>query len=298
MSIVERAIKKLQVATPQLSGTSGQPQQSSVVDTAPPTQPVGERRIPAPTPATPDLRIDRHVLRTAGLLPPENHSRVLAGQYRQIKRPLIAAAFGRGAEQLANGRLIVVSSALAGEGKTFTCMNLAMSIALERDTSVVLVDADVAKPHITRVLGLEGKRGLLDCVEDGRIDPESLVLSTDVPGLYVLPAGTRSETATELLASVRMERAAAHLLSTHSDRIVLFDSPPLLLTNESRALTQVAGQVVIVVRAGQTLQSDITAAIALVASNKPIGLVLNQSNEVREQQYHYASVDDDSLTDS
>jgi protein-tyrosine kinase len=283
MSFVERAIKKMQLATPPTAGV--QRRDEAPVAPAVPT-PVADQPVRV-APAKPDIHIDRYALRGAGLYPPEAQVRLLNGQYRQIKRPLIAAALGRGAEVITNGRFIMLASALPGEGKTFTCVNLALSMAMDKDISVLLVDADVAKPHISKVLGVEDRRGLLDCLEDESCDPESLVLTTDVPGLQVLPAGGRSETAPELLASVRMEKVAAQLLAASPDRVLLFDSPPLLLTNESRALAQVAGQIIIVVRAGITLQSDVKEAISLIGESKPIGLILNQSVEERSRQYYY-----------
>lgn len=286
MSIVERAIKKLQVATPQAPAT--RPLHAFAARDASGEAALPVEEVVQATPAIPDIHIDRFALRAAGLLPSEHHMRRLAGEYRHIKRPLIAAAFGRGAEPIKNGQFMMVASALPGEGKTFTCVNLAMSMALEKDASVVLVDADVAKPHISKVFGVESRRGLLDCLDDERCDPESLILSTDVPRFFVLPAGTRSETAPELLASVRMEKIATQLLTARTDRLLVFDSPPLLLTNESRALAQAAGQIVIVVRAGFTLQKDVMQAIRLVGETKPIGLVLNQSAEERLTEYSYS----------
>jgi protein-tyrosine kinase len=287
MSIVERAIKKLQVTNPASIAPARRTEGVATADiTVPNREPaeLGKRPV---SPARPAMHIDRNALRAAGLLPPESQVRMLAGQYRQIKRPLIAAAFGRGIEKVDKGQFIMVASALPGEGKTFTCVNLALSMAMEKDTSVVLVDADVAKPHISHVLGLADRQGLLDCLEDDTRDVEALTLTTDIPGFHILPAGTRSETAPELLASVRMEQLAARLLAADPDRLILFDSPPLLLTNESRALAQVVGQVVVVVRAGFTLQSDVTAAIDLVSENKPIGLVLNQSVDEQPGRYYY-----------
>jgi len=127
--------------------------------------------------------------------------------------------------------------------KTFTSINLALSIARERDVSVLIMDADVAKPHISRIFGIDQEPGLLDALADDDLDIESLVLPTDVPGLSMLPAGHHHEAATELLASARMSQLIARLTVRDPRRIVLLDSPPLLLSSESRALVQIAGQV-------------------------------------------------------
>ena len=149
--------------------------------------------------------VNKGALRAVGLLPPEHQERQIADQYRQIKRPLIAAALHKGSDALRNAQFIMVSSALPGDGKTFTSINLSISISREKDLHVLLIDADVAKPHISQLLGVAQQPGLLDALHDPSIDIESLILPTDIPGLSVLPAGRRSETATELLASQRME---------------------------------------------------------------------------------------------
>jgi len=161
------------------------------------------------------VRISLPALRAAGLLAPEEEERQLAQQYRKIKRPLIVNAVGRGAPPLPNGHVIMLASALAGEGKTFTAVNLALSMSLEKDVHVLLVDADVEKPHVSRLLGVGEAPGLLDVLRNSSLDVEKVILPTDVPNLFVLPAGTASPEATELLASVRMEevmRAIAALV--------------------------------------------------------------------------------------
>lgn len=236
------------------------------------------------------IEINRLALRSAGLMPPEHQDRIISDQYRQIKRPLIANAMDRSdGALLRNARLIMMASALPGDGKTFTSINLALSMSLEKDITVVLVDADVAKPHVSRVFGVDQEPGLLDALMDRSIDVESLVLPTDVPGLSILPAGRRTETATELLASARMEEVVRQLGSRYPHRITLFDSPPLLLTSESRVLAEVVGQVVLVVRAGKTPQQAVLDAISYLGDDqsKSIGLVLNQSEHTAHGGSYY-----------
>ena len=306
MSIVERAIKKLQSQQP---AAATEPQRANV-DTvsrrraSPPTEPLAPRtpidsgarvdsgaRAPV-APAIvrrPDktIGLDRHALRTAGLLPPEHQERQIQNQYRQIKRPLIANALGKNAPAVPNGHLIMVASAMPGEGKTFTSMNLALSMAVEKDISVLLVDADVAKPHISTLLGLQNEPGLLDALQNELLDVESLVIGTDVEGLSILPAGRRNETATELLASARMEEVVVQLARGNDTRIVLFDSPPLLLTSESRVLSAVVGQIVLVVRSGFTAQHAVLDAIGHLPEGKSTGIVLNQCDVEQESRYYY-----------
>jgi exopolysaccharide/PEP-CTERM locus tyrosine autokinase len=232
------------------------------------------------------IHIDRDALRHAELLPPLSQERQLSGEYRQIKRPLIANALGRGVPKTPNGHRIMIASAMPGDGKTFTSINLALSFALEKDLSVVLVDADVAKAHLSRVLGVENEPGLMELLH-GEQDPESVILQTDVPGLSILPAGKTVETATELLSSARMEHIAAQISARDPKRIVLFDSAPLLVTSEAMALVSAVGQIVMVVRAGITPQSAVLDAIELLGEGKSIGLVLNQTDEQVRPGYYY-----------
>ncbi len=238
------------------------------------------------------VRIDPVALRIAGLAPPEHQHRQLADQYRHIKRPLIGGATGRGGNQVDRGQLIMMASAVPGEGKTFTSINLALSMAMEKDVSVLLVDADIAKPHISRTFGIDNEPGLMDALRDEKSNIESMILPTDVPNLSLLPAGHRSETATELLASQRMDETARYLARSDPNRVVLFDSPPLLLTSESRALAHWVGQVVIVVRAEFTPQQAVLDAIAQIGENKSISLVLNQSKVATTSYYGYGGQDE------
>jgi exopolysaccharide/PEP-CTERM locus tyrosine autokinase len=221
------------------------------------------------------------------VFPPEHQARSLAREYRQIKRPLIDNMLGRGAPAVPHGNLLMVTSAIAGEGKTFTTINLAFSLALEKDVQVVLVDADIPKPHISRLLGVSDEPGLLDLLQDSTRDVESLILPTSVEGLSVLPAGARSENATELLASDRMRRIVARIGEGAPDRIVLFDSPPLLLTTESQALTNVVGQIVVVVRAGVTPQHAVIDALSHVGEHGQVSLLLNQTVTGSSPGYYY-----------
>jgi protein-tyrosine kinase len=290
MSLVEKAIKKLQ------DSRQGVP--PSANDGLVAAADASEMRLapvvtaPAVAPATPQrvrkaIAVRRNVLRTAGLLAPEHQEREIADQYRQIKRPLLAAITGRGGEKREDGHLIMVASALPGEGKTFTSVNLAMSMAMEKDINVLLVDADTPKPHITHIFGLEKQPGLLDALADPALDVEGLVVDTDLPRLSLLSVGTHMEGATELLASSHMQRVVARMASADSRRVVIFDSPPLLLTQESRVLAEAAGQIVLVVRAGETLQKAVADAISHLNPEKAIGLVLNQSDATPSDGYYY-----------
>jgi len=211
---------------------------------------------------------------------------LIVEQYRRIKRPLIANLQEKGDKPTEHARCIMMTSALPGDGKTYTSINLAFSLAREKDTTCLLIDADVAKPHISGIFGLQEERGLLDALTDDSVDVESLVLPTDVSGLYLLPAGKPIEGATELLASARMQTILERLNGVNSKRICLFDSPPLLLSSESRVLVNLMGQIVLVVRAGVTPKQAVFDAIGNIEESKYVGLILNQSEIVTSGGYY------------
>lgn len=234
-------------------------------------------------------RISPDALRQAGLLPPASEERAISHQFRSLKRPLIRAAFEAltdGAADGASPRSIMVSSALPGDGKTFTSLNLALSMALERDHSVILVDGDVAKPHLSKVFHAEEEPGLLDVLEDPTRNIESVILPTDISSLCIVPVGRQSLQATELLASARMRAVIQELEALDPQGIVLVDSPPILLTSEARVLAGLFAQVVLVVRAGSTPQQAVLDAIGLIGEGPQVSLVLNQALHVGGGGYY------------
>jgi exopolysaccharide/PEP-CTERM locus tyrosine autokinase len=259
----------------------------------------GEASVPAgtlsPVIATPSIdaasgatriAIDLNSMRAAGYLPEQEKDRQFADHFRLIKRPLMQRALQAPVASVADRRLIMVTSALPGDGKTFTSINLAMSIARERDVSVLLVDADLLKPHVSKIFGLQKERGLGDLLMDESQSAESAVVGTDVRGLSILPGGAPLESIAELLGSDRMRRIVQELCAANPRRIVLLDSPPLLITSEAQTLIGIAGQVVLVVRAGQTPQRAVTDAIKLIDDSKAGGLVLNEARVGLIERYY------------
>jgi protein-tyrosine kinase len=264
MTHIEEALQKLQRAQRPGPGSATQPRLATAIANKEPGY--GGHRIV----------MDTAQLRANGLLAPDAEERRLAEQYRTIKRPLLTNASLGSGSTVPDANLVAVVSALPGEGKTFTCLNLCLSIARERDWSVVLVDADCSKPHLTRMFSAEDKPGLIDLLREPGRTFDSLVMPTDVPGFSLLPAGSHDHHASELLASRRMDDLCAEL-SGRPGRIVVFDSSPLLLTTEAVVLASKVGQVVFVVKANQTPQDAVKAALEKVDHAKAIGCVLNQS---------------------
>lgn len=240
--------------------------------------------VPVAEPEEPSKRItvDLNALREMGYLAEQGLEQRFAGHYREIKRPLIEKALAGAADM----RVITVTSALPGDGKTFTSLNLALSMARERDAYVLLVDADAPKGRISEILGVRSEPGLLDALADPSVDVESLVVGTNLRGLQVLPAGKFLENATELLASARMGQILARL-AARARRLVLFDSAPLLVSSEARALTRIPGQIVLVARVGVTPRRAVADALAQLDRNKLQGIVLNEVPLRKGEGYYY-----------
>ena len=235
----------------------------------------------------PRIELNFEKLKLAGMVTPDADRSQIAEEFRHIKRPLLLNAFGDGAIQVPNSNLIMVTSARPSEGKTFTTINLALSIALERDLTVLLVDADVAKPSIARVLNYPGTAGLVDYLADHDRPLSDLILQTSLPKLRILPSGRRHAHSTELLASESMSQLVQELAQRYSDRVVLFDSPPLLATSEASVLAGLMGQVVMVVEANKTKREELNEALTHLNPNQYVGLVLNKSGKPFGADYYY-----------
>jgi exopolysaccharide/PEP-CTERM locus tyrosine autokinase len=233
------------------------------------------------------LRIDIDGLRACGYLPEADNDRKFRDLYRQIKRPLLKNVLRRNAEETAEDpRLIMVTSALPGDGKTFTSVNLALSLAREREISVLLIDADLLKPQVSKIFGVTDAPGLTDVLTDEKLFPESVVLATSIRGLSLLPAGAPVGGTAELLGSGRMHQILRSLCLINPRWVVLLDSPPLLVTSEGPALLNIAGQVVLVVRAGVTPRQAVVDALALFGENQTGGIVLNEARLGMMHRYY------------
>ncbi|EGV28499.1 hypothetical protein ThidrDRAFT_3727 [Thiorhodococcus drewsii AZ1] len=221
-------------------------------------------------------RLALELMREEGLLTPDVKRSQLAEENRLIKLPLLMNVDKKGADIVDNANLIMVTSAVSGEGKSFSAINLAMSIVAERDRTVLLVDGDVARPTAAKRLGIDAEAGLLDLL-DGSIDSiADVLITTDLPNFRVLPAGRWHDRATELLASEQMARLMTEFSTRYQDRVVIFDSPPLLMASESAVLASMMGQIVMVVAAERTPQHAVADALARLGDDKIIGLLLNK----------------------
>lgn len=239
---------------------------------AEPVAPAATKAFAAPGVSAP---IDRDHLAEHGFLVPGAAVSMLAEEFRLVKRQLLLTARAIDEAGGTRSHTILVCSAKPGEGKTFCSINLALSLAAERDVEVLLVDADFAKPDVMARLGLEEGPGLLDALADPAIDVERCVVRTDIPKLSLLPAGTHSNDDTELLTSKRTDQVIDALIAADPRRIVIFDSPPALAASPASVLAAAVGQVMMVVRADKTGDSDLREAVALLDGCAHIQLVIN-----------------------
>lgn len=293
MNIIEKAIEKL-------DGGASAPAQAAEGARRPADTPgvpagVGERTERVEPGATQihagsTARVDLHRLSGLGFVTAESVQSPVAEQFRLIKRSLLAKTARDRAEGLASGNLIMVTSALPGEGKSYVAINLAMAIAMERDRTVLLVDADVAKSDVSRVLDIQCARGLTDLLGAPETDLADVVVETDVPKLTVLPAGRTLPNAPDLFSGPNMRHVIEVIARRYAEHVVIFDSAPLLYASGTSALAALVDQVVMVAEAFRTPQSALREGLAMLDEGPKVTMLLNKSRErIRSYYYPYRS---------
>ncbi len=275
-SLVERVAAKLaprvreeEPVTVGEADEVGEAQQRTVQPAGDPPAPLQRR--------SKQVAVDLRRLRTAGIFTPDSTLNRTTEEFRLIKRAVLLNATERVHAESKNANLIMVTSCKQGEGKTFVAFNLAMSIAAEKDYSVLLVDADPVRSAVLGELGIRADKGLVDILQDSSLDLAEVLIRTDVEGLSVLPAGQPQPLGAELFASERMGRVMEEISQRYSDRIIIFDTPPVLATTEPAALALHIGQIVFVVEAGKTSRNAIKEALNLISVCPNVGFVLNKA---------------------
>lgn len=271
--------KKRQEAKPEAEQhdanvTPSSPEPAAVASPAPKE---GEGKKPLTAQDLPPFEMDTASLSEKGLVALAGNRKAINEEFREIKRKLIGNAFGKIAKTLNNPNIIMVSSSRPSEGKTFTATNLALSIASEQDKTVLLVDADVLRPNVLNTLGLEPRAGLMEYLTGDVDDIAEVLYPTNIDKLKIIPAGKSHHLSTELLASQKMHETVDEFANRYPDRVVIFDTPPLIGINESAILANFAGQAVVVVEEGQTKISDIKNAVEGLNPDMAIGFVVNKS---------------------
>jgi protein-tyrosine kinase len=279
---IERATQTAQRASP-VHDNAFTPADSG---TAIPLTPVGSRRPTAPSRTAPKIELNFATLRDRNFITPDGERTQVAEGFRRIKRHVLANVLKPRPDAAVNR--VMVTSALPSEGKTFCSINLAISLAMELHRSVLLVDADTVKPNVLNSLCVQtALRGLMDLLANPALDPADLICETNIPNLRILPAGTAHRQSTELLASEAMKRLALELAHSSEDRIVIFDSPPLLAASEATALAGHMSQVLMIVAAGQTTEIALKEALhRLEGCDATVGMILNKQPG-RSSSYGY-----------
>jgi protein-tyrosine kinase len=268
IDLIERAAAQAGVDSPVLEDIDRQPVPPP--DDGPPRVPTSRR-----------VSIALNKLRAGQMILPDDDRSPLTENFRRVKRHVISEIDHRRKLSGGNQNLIMVTSALPGEGKTYCAVNLAISMAIEVNRTVLLVDGDVAKPSVTSLLGIrtDDERGLMDVLTGRGIPLSDVLCRTDIGTLSVLPAGRRSRRATEMLSSDAMRELLADMAGRYEDRIIIFDSPPLLAASEACALATSMSQILMIVEAGRTTEAALSDALARIQACPAVGIVLNKGTE-------------------
>ena len=233
------------------------------------------------------IEIDFFQLKSRGMLSPEDSSSQIAQEYRRIKRPVLKNAFSGEQLGIERGNLLMVTSAIPGEGKTFTALNLATSIAMEVDKTVLLIDADISRAGICDILQFDPGLGLSDLLVDQSLPVNETLIRTNLSNLTIMSAGQFRPNVTELFASEAMESFVTDIANRYPDRVIIFDSSPLTVTTEASVLSSLVGQVLLVVEANKTPQQVVQEAIDLIGQDKAIGVILNKTLSSETTSYGY-----------
>lgn len=282
-SIIEKALD----ASGEWSSTSGvfhrdllaEEQKKLSFDSAPP---VADAETDEPTR---QFDLDLNKLRKLGIIHPQRTNTEIVEEYRRIKQPLLHRMSAEASHRGTHFNLIGVTSAIAGEGKTFTALNLAISMAMEKDRTVLLVDSDMIKRGLSQLVGIDSYKGLADLLQDGQTALGEVLLRTNIAKLAVLPAGQCEAHYTELVGSSAMRRLSQQLALRYPERVIIFDTPPLLTASATRVLANLMDQVVMIVEVGKTPRKLIQEAMLLLGDSKPIGIVLNKTAKTSWAKY-------------
>lgn len=269
MNTIKGVVKRLEAGAADAK-SSPDPQQQEQVAVEP-------RERSADTSTTLNMvEVDIEGLKARCMLYPSAPKSSLSEEFRQMKRPLLANVDGRCAAPIPKSNFIVVTSSMPDEGKSFIAVNLAISLALEVDRTVLLVDADVEASSVSRILGVEERPGLIDFLSDNSLTVQDILLRTNIPNLRLIQSGALNPYSTELLSCERMRSFSDELAKRYKNRIIVFDSPPLIATSQSRVLAELGGQILVVVEAGRTSRRVVQTAIADLDRTKAISLILNK----------------------
>lgn len=237
------------------------------------------------------INIDIDKLNKKGFVSNNSDRKLINEEYRAIKRKVLDNAFGPLSKSLTNPNIVMITSSRPSEGKTFSAVNLALSIALEKGKTVLLVDADVLRPNVMRTLELQNQEGLIEYLLGEKTDISDIMCRTNIPNLRIIPAGRAHHLSTELLASEKMYEAVEEFANRYPDRIVIVDTPPLLGINETAILANLAGQAILVTEENKTRLNDVKKAVEQLNPEMAIGFIINKAQSTNTDSgygYYYA----------
>ena len=284
MTSIEKAVNRL-VGKPEAEGTLAS---STLLGDA--VEVVSSSRSDTSVEQKKPVELDRPLMAANSLLLPEMGGSPLADQFRRIKQPLLRRLDSQsGSNSLSN--VVMVTSSLEGEGKTYTSINLAISIAMELDRTALLVDLDMVKKSVVSQLGIVVDPGLSDYLINREVEIASIIHSTDIDRFKLIPAGNAKqiETNAELLTSEKMKAFLLDLSNRYKDRVIVLDTPPLLASSIAKGLAFMAGHLVMVVEAEKTSSTIISESLQYLDGSRFAGFVLNKTNLASSKDSVYGS---------
>jgi exopolysaccharide/PEP-CTERM locus tyrosine autokinase len=255
---------------------------------------------PAVSPTGPQLILDRGRLASFGIAIPSSARSRTVEEFRLVKRNLMNAWSQNDLiGDRRSSRVIMVTSARPGEGKTFSAFNLALAFASERDVKALLVDADTQHPGVPKILGIPGEQGIVDVLAGNR-ELSEVLIQTNIPNLMILPAGRGGPHVPELLSSREMGALLAEMTQRFADRFIIIDTPPCMASSDAAAIAPLVGQIVFIIEAHNTQQAEIEAALSTLSACPRISLLLNKSDTLASEHfgsygYYYHSGGSDEL---
>jgi protein-tyrosine kinase len=242
----------------------------------------------------PELILDRGRLASYGITIPSSARSRTVEEFRLVKRNLMAQfSQGESGTDQRSSRLIMVTSARPGEGKTFISLNLALAFASEKDVKALLVDVDTQHSTLQTILDITSQQGIVDVLA-GNCELSEVLIQTNVLNLMVLPSGRGGPHVPELFSSNKMANLMAEMTRRFADRYIIIDTPPCMASSDAAALAPLVGQIVFIVEAHHTQQVEIEASLSMLSACPRISLLLNKSDTMAGEhfgsyEYYYYS---------
>jgi protein-tyrosine kinase len=225
----------------------------------------------------PELVLDRGRLASYGITIPSSARSRTVEEFRLVKRNLMTQfSQGDSSADQRSGRLIMITSARPGEGKTFISLNLALAFASERDVKALLVDVDTQHSSLQTILGITSEQGIVDVLA-GNCELSEALIQTNILNLMVLPSGRGGPHVPELFSSNKMANLMAEMTRQFADRYIIIDTPPCMASSDAAALAPLVGQIVFIVEAHHTQQMEVEASLSMLSACPRISLLLNKS---------------------